>query len=288
MKEKWREELTSINDINFKKIKNVRAINYPIAFNDVFECTCDYQNEECECFIKVQRNEISGIENEINLLLELNKYIKEVPLVLEYGIVSNKYYLCTKKINGSKLSDLLRNQKNTNECLKYMYNYGKKLAQIHSLTLKCNESKKRKINNIPSEIENDSFFDMIISWLKKNEPIFDSNTFIHGDFYYGNILWDNYSICGIIDWEYSGYGFKEQDIAWALILRPCQTFLKTSKEQEEFLNGYKSIGAYDENKFKWCLVNGYAHFYKMEKDKNSEYAKKIIIIMNSLINTYIK
>ena len=64
-----------------------------------------------------------------------------------------------------------------------------------------------------------------MNFLKNNDFNKDFTTFIHGDFHYGNILWLDNCVNGVIDWEYSGVGFKEQDIAWALILRPGQKFM---------------------------------------------------------------
>ena len=89
-------------------------------------------------------------------------------------------------------------------------------------------------------------------------------------------------INGIIDYEYSGKGLKEQDIAWAIVLRPGQKFMNTKEEINAFLEGYKSIGTYDKEKLKWCLVNGYIHFYLMNKN-NHDYRKSVINLLE-LIN----
>ena len=95
-------------------------------------------------------------------------------------------------------------------------------------------------------------------------------------------MWDNYNITEILDWEYAGLGFKEQHIAWALILRLGQEFMKNEKDWNAFLKGYKSIGKYNENKLKWCLINGMLHFYLM--NKNEIYLKNLKDNIQLLLN----
>ncbi len=48
-------------------------------------------------------------------------------------------------------------------------------------------------------------------------------------------LVENEKISGVLDFEYSGKGFKEQDIAWALVLRPDQTFMDQYEDLKSFL-----------------------------------------------------
>ena len=79
---------------------------------------------------------------------------------------------------------------------------------------------------------------------KKEEPSLEFNSFIHGDFHYANILWRKEQISGILDYEYSGYGLKEQDIAWTLVLRPSQKFMDNIEDIKSFLAGYNQLGTY--------------------------------------------
>ena len=60
------------------------------------------------------------------------------------------------------------------------------------------------------------------------------------------ILWNNKKISAVLDWELSGIGNKEFDIAWAIINRPSQKFLKTDKGRElAHRYGYTSQHAVD-------------------------------------------
>ena len=70
-----------------------------------------------------------------------------------------------------------------------------------------NIAKQRIINDIvPNDRypERDDYIKKTINYLKNNRPNFIFNTFIHGDFHYANILWENNNISGVLDFEYSG------------------------------------------------------------------------------------
>ena len=81
-------------------------------------------------------------------------------------------------------------------------------------------------------------------------------------------------------------GHKEQDIAWALIMRPNQKFLNSIEDILLFLNGYNVNGTYDEKKLKWCLINGYLHFYLM--NKNDDYRKAIRELLEKILKISFK
>ncbi len=66
--------------------------------------------------------------------------------------------------------------------------------------------------------------------------------FVHGDFHYANLLWKDGHISGILDFELAGIGDRDFDIAWALILRPGQKFMRTEEELREFIAGYTAVG----------------------------------------------
>lgn len=275
IQEKWRDSLINLDDIKFKNIKIEKIISYPPAGNDVFECIGKYKNKNLDFIIKSERGNFANFKNEIAALERLQT-IALVPKVLEHGTINNHTYIVLSKIDGDKLSDIFREDKTANKN-KYLYNYGKELAKIHNFNIKWENAKIRDINNAPCK---EKYKDLnkwekeIIDYLNKNEPNIDNSTFIHGDFHYGNILWNNYSVTGILDWEYAGNGFKEQDIAWALILRPGQEFMDNKNDWDQFLNGYKSLNTYDEKKLKWCLINGMMHFYLMNRDKE-DYKQKL-------------
>lgn len=276
IQEKWRESLINIEDIKFKNIQFNKIISYPPAGNDVFECVGIYNNQSTNFIVKSERGKFADFENEIKILNRVKTDFK-VPLVIENGKINDHVYIVLSKIEGEKLSDIFRENKNIDKN-KYLFKYGRELAKIHKYKIKWSRAKMRNINYVPRKKAYKTFDNWelkIINYLKETKPKSISyNTFIHGDFHYGNILWNNYNITGILDWEYAGLGFKEQDIAWALILRPGQEFMKNENDWNAFLEGYKSIGKFNDKKLKWCLINGMLHFYLMNR-KNNKYLEDL-------------
>ncbi len=286
IQEKWRDSLIDVDKIPFKNISFQKIISYPPAGNDVFECIGKYKNKNINFVLKSERGKFANFSNEIKVL-EKVKDSFNVPTILEHGVLDDHVYIAMTKIDGEKLSDIFKEQKDADH-KKYLYLYGQALAKIHKLKLNWDIAKQRDINDFPKKERYnnlDKWEVKVIEYLEKTKPKIEMNTFIHGDFHYGNILWDKYEINGILDWEYSGLGFKEQDIAWALILRPGQQFMDKKEDRDIFLKGYLSTNKYNEEKLKWCFINGTMHFYLMNKNnKDKDYLKKLKTIINSLIN----
>lgn len=286
IQEKWRESLIDINALKLENVVIDKIISYPPAGNDVFECLGKYNGKDINFIIKSERGSFADFDNEIRVLKVVDKYLS-VPKVIESGKYNGHTYIVLSKIEGEKLSDIFRKNKNIDKN-KYLYIYGQTLAKIHKLDIDWKKAKMRRINDCPKrDIYNSlgNWEESIINYLEENKPKdINYDTFIHGDFHYGNILWDNYEITGILDFEYSGLGFKEQDIAWSLILRPGQEFMDNVSDREMFLKGYKTISDYNEENLKWCLINGTMHFYLMNKEKEKkEYLGKLKKIINNLI-----
>ncbi len=277
--EKWRELKTNPDDISFKKIKIIKQISFPPCGNDVVECECLVNNQKTNVFIKIERSTKAAFdieEKHLNLLLEKDYYAK-IPQVIETGKIKDKNYLVLEKVEGYRLSDIFSENIKEETKNQYLINYGKELAKIHQIPYELfTEARQRSINDIPQEEKYQGDLGIItyINYLKENKPLINLDTFIHGDFHYANILWQKENISGILDWEYSGKGFKEQDIAWACILRSTQKFMDNIEDIKYFLQGYKSIGNYDKAILKWCMINGYCHFYLMFKD-DKEYQNKL-------------
>lgn len=287
IQEKWRESLVNLENIPFKNIKFFKIISYPAAGNDVFECIGNCQGMIIYFIVKSERGDFSNFSNEVKILDEIKNSFS-VPKVIESGVFNHHVYIVLSKIEGEKLSDIFKENKNVNK-KKYLYLYGRELAKIHNFKIKWEKAKIRVINDIPNSKTYKNFTPWelkVIRFLQKNKPKkILYNTFIHGDFHYGNILWKDYKITGILDWEYAGIGFKEQDIAWALILRPGQEFMDIEDDWKIFLDGYKSIGSYNEKYLNWCLINGMLHFYLMNQNKDNEYLQKLQGNIQILLNT---
>ena len=286
--EKWRELNIDPNEIKYKNIKIKKILSYPPAGNDVVECIARVNEKNENVFIKIERSKVCDFESEVKHLnyLRDNNYYTKLPTVYENGSFKGKNYIVLSKIEGERLSNILsKSKKNKKELL---YKYGKELAIIHKIPCQTlNVAKQRIINELPNaniytSLDSEKEIQKYIDYLKENDFEKKYDTFIHGDFHYGNILWINSEINGVIDWEYSGRGFKEQDIAWAITLRYNQKFMDNKEDIDDFLNGYKTIGNYDNQKLKWCIINAYCHFYLMNKD--IKYRESLLNTLKILFN----
>lgn len=284
--EKWRELETDPFDIPFKKIKLKKIISYPPAQNDVIECVCEYNENEINAIIKIERSKMAEFKVEIDHLKKL-KNKQNIPNLIEYGKYNNKNYIVIEKMQGERLSDLFKTKIMKKEKQQYLYNYGKELANIHQINFKTTHNAKIRIINEYPKSENYSSIpkelETYINFLKENNCFKKNDTFIHGDFHYANILWENYKTTGLLDWEYSGLGYKEQDIAWSCILRPSQNFMDNLSDIKKFLEGYLEIGNFNKKELIWCLINGYCHFYLLNLN-NETYKEKLLFLIKEIYN----
>lgn len=275
--EKWRELGIDPFSIKYKNIKILKIISYPPAGNDVIECEILFNNRKVNAFIKYERSKMANFDTEFENLQKLSSMMlyDKIPKVYEFGNIKEKKYLVLEKIEGERLSDIFHVTNGKDE---YLKKYGRELALIHNIPFSYfKTAKMRGINDYPksSDYKNiDDFIKPYINYLKENKPVFNYDTFIHGDFHYANVLWLNGRVNGVIDFEYSGRGFKEQDIAWCCVKRPTQYFMDDVNDIKSFLQGYLEIGNFDRKKFYWCLVNAYCHFYLMNY-RDERYLQKI-------------
>ena len=278
---KYRELTIDLFSIQYKNIKLKKIISYPPAGNDVVEAIADIKNKEENVYIKFERSKMANFETEYKHLKLLND-INFFPKVIEFGTVNGKNYIILEKIEGDRLSDIFKRDKKDKNI--YLKEYGKTLSQIHNIqNREFDKAFQRPINETPKNYKNsDEFSEKIIKYLEENKVEKDNKTFIHGDFHYANVLFKNKKVNGIIDLEYSGLGFKEQDIAWALILRPGQKFMDNIDDINLFLEGYRSKSDFEYDKFKWCYINGSIHFYLMNYE-NEEYKQKMRNLIEKII-----
>lgn len=278
---KYRELTIDLFSIQYRNMKLKKIISYPPAGNDVVEAIVDIKNKEENVYIKFERSKMANFETEykhLKLLSDINIF----PKVIEFGSVNDKKYIILEKIEGNRLSDIFKQDKKDKEA--YLKEYGKTLSQIHNIKNRgFDKAFQRPINEVPKNYKNsDEFSEKIIKYLEENKIEKDNKTFIHGDFHYANVLFKNKKVNGIIDLEYSGLGFKEQDIAWALILRPGQKFMDNIDDINLFLDGYRSKNNFEYDKFKWCYINGSIHFYLMNYE-NEEYKQKIRNLIEKIV-----
>ena len=259
--EKWRDTCDPFQ-LPFRIFRLQEVLGYPHGRNDVFHVRGTLNGDAVTAYCKVARHPDSALEHEACVLSQLDAAC--YPKVLEIGAHPISFVL-TQDLPGNRLSQLVGNNENL-QSLSYMEAYGAALAKLHQLTPSVPEQTERKFRIRPSaELlakvglpELDAYFSEV--------PSCGQRVFCHGDFHYANLLWGNYQISAILDFELSGYGDRDFDIAWTLFLRPGQTFLKTEEEFHAFLNGYQSCGVCNVNAIRYYIAQCYVYFLDMCRD----------------------
>ena len=266
---KWRETIDPFT-LKFKNFILKEILGYPHAGNDVFYVKGIYNNEETYAFIKVNRQKGADVKNEIEVLNKI--HLDNTPIFIDYD--KEMTFRVSIALTGERLTQILTDNTNL-ESLEYLEKYGKKLGEIHLITGDFNNVKDRRFFHIPSKeyFEENGLDLSIYEYLNSNKPEVINYCFCHGDFHYANILWENKHISGILDFELAGIGNKEFDIAWAIILRQGQKFLKTNVEIEKFLKGYNSVNYCNFNYVKYYMILIYVWFYEFSDEEH----KKVIL-----------
>ena len=256
--EKWRETIDPFK-LKYNNFKLREILGYPHAGNDVFYVKGIYNNKEIYAFLKVNRQKGADVKNEIEVLKKIK--LENTPLIIDYD--QEMTYRVSIALNGERLSTILGDNSNL-ESLDYLEKYGRKLGEIHLITGDFEIVKDRRFFHIPPKtyFKENNLDINIYNYLNDKKPKVINYCFCHGDFHYANILWEDKNISGILDFELSGKGNKEFDIAWAIILRQEQKFLKTNVELEKFFKGYNSVNSCNFNYVKYYMILIYVWFYE--------------------------
>ena len=267
--EKWRDTC-DLFGLDFHTFRPIEILGYPHAGNDVFHVKGAYEGKETTAYVKVARRKDAGIENEVATLRQLD--LPYLPKVLDAGFQGTPFVV-TSEMPGLRLSVILGEHPG-GRGLSYMEEYGETLGYIHTLKPDAPTVADRKFFHLPDD---EVLEQLDVSFLKphfRHTPAEKTTVFTHGDFHYANILWQDHHISAVLDLELSGYGNRDFDIAWALILRPGQRFLKTREEQEQFLKGYCKYGSYDPHAVQYYMAQIYVHFLRFCQD-NLEYVEYV-------------
>lgn len=275
---KWRETMDPFS-LKFNNFELKEILGYPHAGNDVFYVSgMGIDGEEIKGFLKVERQKTADIEREVTIIKSLDLVF--LPTIIDYSLDGPKYIL-TREVGGQRLSHILGNNENM-ESLKYMEAYGRLLAEIHSVEMEPIPVKARNFT-LPHEFYLDNGLEYIEKYLLESKPQ-DTKCFIHGDCHYANILWKDYKVSCLLDYELAGYGSREYDLAWALVLRPGQRFLQTKEEKEIFLESYKRYHKYSKEALEYYMVLFSLFFYSISPgEANQEYRNMIISGIEDII-----
>lgn len=275
---KWRDTIDPYK-LKFKNFELLEVLGYPHAGNDVFYARGLYKENEVFVFIKVNRQNGADVKNEVETLNKIN--LDNTPIVIDYD--DEMTYRVSIALPGERLS-VISKQISNNELLNYLKTYGETLAKIHLINGEFIHVKDRKFFHIPSKeyFEKQNIDIEIYNYLVSSKPKEINYCFVHGDFHYANVLWQDKKISGILDFELSGYGNKEFDIAWAITVRPSQEFLKEQQEFESFISGYKKVGECNVEYVKYYMVLIYAWFYEIGGPKYKDFvATKMYEMINN-------
>jgi aminoglycoside phosphotransferase (APT) family kinase protein len=241
--------------------------------NDVYICKGKIKGRAVDFFLKVNKHPHLDLSNERIVLEELTHSNIPVPRVIFYGD-DGKEFLALEVVGGYLLWDYIDPKRQMYDALKvlpYLRKYGECLAKIHNLPLKWKLQKRSRLNGLIGEEDlQEDRFRMLVSWLKDNEPTRKEQVFVHGDFNTASVLFDHDVISGVVDWEFSGTGWREYDLAW--VLRARTGFLNSPDERDAIIKGYRQHSSYDEEALQWCEVLNYLHFAYWNKEIEPSYS----------------
>lgn len=270
--EKWRDTINPM-ELKFRNFEILNIVGYPHAGNDVFQVDGNFKGEKCRAFIKIERQKGADIKNEVEIINKLNYHL--APCIVAYSF-DEPAYIITKEAVGERLSTIL-NENASLKSIEFLEHYGEVLANIHSQEIVCDTVKERRFFEMAAE----SYYHQhnliyIKEFLEDNKPEQHNKCFLHGDFHYANILWHNKEISCVLDYELSGIGIREFDIAWAVFLRPSQKFLKTFDEVKLFLIGYKKVHEFSYKDFIYYYILVAGHFYGLGDEEYQEWVRVLI------------
>lgn len=258
---KWRETCDPFS-LSYHSFRPTEILGYPHARNDVFHARGMWRDEEITVYIKVARHDPEALRRDVLILSQMDTQF--YPKVLDVGL-SPVSFSVTSALPGARLSVLLGENEGL-ESLRYMEEYGEALALLHSLHPSAPKQADRRYHHRPpaellTQLDLSHLEDFFTA-----PPLTSPTVFCHGDFHYANVLWDKGHISAILDFELSGYGDRDFDIAWAMFCRPGQRFLQTPEEHQLFLQGYGRHGEYNADAVRYYMAQCYVYFLRFNDD----------------------
>ena len=174
----------------------------------------------------------SDRELEYQLLSRLHQLDIKVPktfcFVRNPNFLNSDFFIM-KKINGVAEGHKLVRIDNPKQRKKIVQDIAKSLAQIHQIhadnQLEQFLPKPSKNNYLENKIiyfreQLDALdtprpiIEYAITWMSNHLPKVDDLVLVHGDFRTGNIMIDEDQVSGILDWEFTQWGDRREDIGW--------------------------------------------------------------------------
>tara|TARA_Y100000766_G_C18883819_1_gene594796 strand:- start:148 stop:1206 length:1059 start_codon:yes stop_codon:yes gene_type:complete len=172
-----------------------------------------------------------AVDREYKVITALNE--TDVPVPKTYGlcednsVVGTPFFLM-EYVDGTVYWDHML-PKCTPEQRKLIFkNKNKVIASLHSVDYKkvgledygkSGNYVARQVNTwtkqyLASETENIDEMNKLIEWLPKNIPEDDETSIVHGDFRLDNMIYSDFDVVGVLDWELSTLGHPIADFCY--------------------------------------------------------------------------
>ncbi|MGD0291355.1 MAG: phosphotransferase family protein [Candidatus Binataceae bacterium] len=96
-------------------------------------------------------------------------------------------------------------------------------------------------------------------WLKEHQPVADRITIVHGDFRYGNLLYEGKRINALLDWEMVHLGDPVEDLTWAYRALWSPASVMSLEEFVERYSKLSGIAVHPDNLLFYRLFNEMKH-----------------------------
>lgn len=162
-------------------------------------------------------------------LYALNICVPEPLFFQEKDTVLSSDFFVMRKITGMAEGHKLVRLNQPQRQASILADIGRKLADIHKISsdddleqIMPKPSKDAYHHVLIADLKTQldklgaqrPILDFAISWMKQNQPVFDDLVLVHGDYRTGNIMIDGDHVAGILDWEFSHWGDRREDIGW--------------------------------------------------------------------------
>lgn len=205
----------------------------------------------------------SGRQQEYKLLkrlYELNICVPQ-PLLFEKkdNFLNSEFFVMNKISGVAEGHKLVRLNQPDLQC-KILQDIGHELAAIH--LIESDPEIERIIQKPPKENylnqlteglheqllklrEPRPILEFALSWMKQEQPETDDLVIVHGDYRTGNIMIDHDHVSGILDWEFTHWGDRREDIGW--FTSKCWRFGKDAQvaggigSYKDFMQAYSQV-----------------------------------------------
>ena len=196
------------------------------------------KNNEQNWSLVLRKNASTMLESssdraqEYKLLKQLHSYDIRVPKPLYFSARDNflnSDFFIMEKITGITEGHKLVRLNQAEQQKTILEDIGTQLAKIHHI------KKDSEIESfLPKPHKHEYFADLFtqfkaqidqlnrhqpilefaIKWMKDHQPQVDDLVLVHGDFRTGNLMIDGDQLTGILDWEFTHWGDRREDIGW--------------------------------------------------------------------------